>query len=63
MTGFVPCFFSHDRIFALSKIVPSDVHTGFVNGCKETAQKLNGRRLKGALKFSPLKVPDPALAE
>ena len=46
-----------------SKIVPSDVHTGFVNGWRETAQKLNGRRLKGALEFSPLATPDPALAE
>lgn len=47
----------------MSKIVPSDAHTGCVNGCRETAQKLNGRRLKEALDLSPFAEPDPALAE
>lgn len=49
-----------------SKIVPSDVHTGSVNGWRETAQKLNGRRLKGAEledEFGPWRTPEPALAE
>lgn len=51
-----------------SKIVPSAVHTGSVNGWRETAQKLKGRRLKGALaeledEFGPCRTPEPALAE
>lgn len=29
-----------------SKIVPDAVQTGCWNGCKDAAQKLNGRRLK-----------------
>ena len=46
-------------------MVPSTVLTGCVKGCKETAQKLNGRRLKldpttGDLWFL---TPEPALAE
>ena len=49
-------------------MVPADVQTGCVNGCKETAQKLKGRRLKEAWEApSELSafdvVPDPALAE
>lgn len=29
-----------------SNIVPSDVHTGCLKGCRLAAQKLNGNRLK-----------------
>lgn len=31
-----------------SKMVPSGVQTGFLKGCREAAQKLKGRRRKGA---------------
>ncbi len=47
----------------MSKIVPSDVQTGCVNGCRESAQNLNGRRLKDAPALSLFAVPEPALAE
>ena len=63
MTGFVPCFFSHGRILVRSKVVPSEVHTGCVNGCRETAQKLNGRRLNEAPDAVDLVTLEPALAE
>ena len=46
----------------MSNIVPSAVQTGWENGCREMAQKLNGRRLKEPSAFADL-VPDPALAE
>ncbi len=55
LTGFVPCFLIHGRILVRSNIVPSAVQTGCSNGCKETAQKLKGSRLKDA--------PAPALAD
>lgn len=63
VTGLVPCFFSHGRMFVISKMVPSAVHTGWEKGCKETAQKLKGSRLNEAPDVSPLTVAEPALAE
>ena len=62
MTGFVPCFSSHDDMTSTSKIVPSTVQTGCKKGWREAAQKLKGRRLKepeGALR----ETFEPALAE
>jgi hypothetical protein len=48
-----------------SKIVPAGVQTGCANGCRESEQKLKGRRLNGA--WPPprlaLLTPAPALAE
>ena len=49
-------------MFSVSKMVPSAVHTGLLNGCRETAQKLNGSRLKEAPDAFCL-TPEPALAE
>jgi hypothetical protein len=46
-----------------SNIVPSGVQTGFLNGCRLAAQKLNG----SLLKFDPFgafwETLEPALAE
>lgn len=47
----------------MSKMVPSAVQTGVLKGWRETAQKLNGRRLKVASGALDLAIPDPALAE
>ena len=49
LTGFVPCFFSHGMMCLISNIVPEGVQTGCSNGCKESAQCVNGRRLKAFL--------------
>lgn len=63
-TGLVPCFFIHGRMLVMSKIVPSAVHTGWLKGCREMAQNLKGRRLKGAPPLAlALDSPEPALAE
>jgi hypothetical protein len=45
-------------------MVPSGVHTGFLNGWREAAQKLKGRRRKGA-PLAALREPAfaPTLAE
>ena len=63
MTGFVPCFLSHGKMFVRSKIVPSAVQTGWEKGWRETAQKLKGRRLKDEPDGLTCRVPEPALAE
>ena len=47
----------------MSKIVPSDVQTGVLNGWRERAQKLKGRRLKELSGAIDLERPEPALAE
>lgn len=47
----------------MSKIVPSGAQTGVWKGCRDTAQKLKGRRLKGAPSADGLERPEPALAE
>jgi hypothetical protein len=46
LTGFVPCFFSHGMMCFISKIVPSGVQTGCSKGWSESAQCVNGSRLK-----------------
>lgn len=63
LTGLVPCLRSQGRIWSISKMVPSGAQTGVWKGCSETAQKLNGRRLKGVPSVDDLERPDPALAE
>ena len=63
LTGFVPCFSNQGSILSTSKIAPSLVHTGVLNGWRETAQTLNGSRLKDASGPLDLAVPEPALAE
>lgn len=63
LTGFVPCFRSQGRMLSMSKMVPSEVQTGDLKGWRETAQKLYGRRLKGAPAPEALARPEPALAE
>ena len=63
VTGLVPCFSSHGVMLSISKIVPSDMQTGFVKGWRETAQKLKGRRLKVVSPAFDLARPEPALAE
>lgn len=60
MTGFVGCFSSHADMTSTSKIVPEGVQTGFLKGWREAAQKLKGRRRKGA---APRLVEAPELAE
>ncbi|KAL8814088.1 MAG: hypothetical protein Q9191_008576, partial [Dirinaria sp. TL-2023a] len=51
-------------MLSMSKMVPSGVHTGVWNGWSEIAQKLNGRRLKGAAPSAEaFETPEPALAE
>jgi hypothetical protein len=47
-TGLVPCFLIQGRMLVRSKIVPAGVQTGCANGCRESEQKLKGRRLNGA---------------
>ena len=65
LTGSVPCFFSHGKMLVKSKIVPAGVQTGCAKGCRESEQKLTGRRLKDArtFPFADLETPYPALAE
>ena len=63
MTGFVPCFANHGSILVRSNVVPSAVHTGCVNGCRDTAQKLKGSRLKEPAVVPFGLIPEPALAE
>ena len=47
----------------MSNMVPSSVHTGVVNGCREIAQKLKGRRLNVvSARFDDERF-EPALAE
>ena len=50
-------------ILSMSKMVPSAVQTGVLKGCRDTAQKLKGRRLKVASEAFDLAMPEPALAE
>jgi len=50
-------------MLSISKTVPSAVQTGVLNGCRETAQKLKGRRLKVASGAFDFAIPEPALAE
>ena len=53
-------------MFSWSNITPAAVHTGVVNGCRLSAQKLNGSRLNVAcapLPSAPPRTPDPADAE
>jgi hypothetical protein len=59
VTGFVPCFFSHGIICLISNIVPEGVHTGCSKGCKESAQWVNGRRLKAFLDLRATIPPAP----
>lgn len=47
----------------MSKMVPSGAQTGDLKGCSDTAQKLKGRRRKGAPSLDALERPEPALAE
>lgn len=47
-TGLVPCFSSQSEMTSTSKMVPEGVQTGFLKGWREAAQKLKGRRRKGA---------------
>jgi len=47
----------------MSKMVPLGAQTGVWKGCSDTAQKLNGRRLKGVPPVDGLERPEPALAE
>lgn len=48
----------------MSKIFPLGLQTGWLNGCRDMAQKLKGRRLKGALELVlDLDTPEPAFAE
>ena len=47
----------------MSKIVPSVVQTGVLKGCRDRAQKLNGRRLNVLSGTFDLRRPEPALAE
>ena len=50
-------------MLSMSKMWPSGLQTGDLNGWRETAQKLKGKRLNvvsGALDFA---IPEPALAE
>ena len=44
-----------------SKMVPVEVQTGSVKGWRETAQKLNGRRLKEAPTVLDFETPAPVL--
>jgi hypothetical protein len=46
-----------------SKMVPSGAQTGFLKGWRLAAQKLKGRRRKGASPRPEREVPAPALAE
>lgn len=50
-------------MLSISKIVPSDVQTGLPNGCRDTAQKLKGKRLKVVSASFAFARPEPALAE
>ena len=50
-------------MLSLSKTVPSAVQTEMLNGWRETAQKLNGRRLKVVSASFDFEMPEPALAE
>lgn len=61
-TGFVPCFLIHGKMFVRSNIVPCAVQTGCSKGCNETAQKLNGRRLKLAPTLVAFRALAPAAA-
>ncbi len=49
-------------MLSMSNICPSGVQTGVLKGWRETAQKLNGRRLKELSGAFDLAMPEPALA-
>lgn len=63
VTGFVPCFASHLLMTSTSNIVPSDVQTGCLKGCKLAAQKLKGSLLNDDPLGAFWETFEPALAE